>query len=273
MSLLQILAKGFRKVSSAMERPRTWLEVRQSPLQLRGHLGYPERLIHRQFRDLLDDPGQVVYDIGACGGTYSSFFAKVANVSEVISFEPIPTAYQELCRKTREHPHVRCFNVALGERAGSASFHWNEFTAASSLLELSDLHKTLFPYAQRVRPITVAVARLDDFVRHHHLPRPSLVKIDVQGFEDRVVAGGAETLRQANYCVMEMSCVPLYRDAASFDDLYDRMRSLGFRLAGVVGGTVVSSGRSVQIDAVFANDRLAGLPAPSTAGLGTEPTS
>jgi hypothetical protein len=56
--------------------------------------------------------------------------------------------------------------------------------------------------------------------------------MDVQGFEDRVIAGGLRTLERASVLWVETSFVELYEGQPLFADIHDRLRDLGFEYRG-----------------------------------------
>ena len=83
-----------------------------------------------------------------------------------------------------------------------------------------------------------------------------LVKMDVQGFEDRVIKGGKETLRKALACILEVSLHPLYEGQPSFMDLCRQMEKLGFQYAGNILQIYDNDGSIVYIDALFKKPEL-----------------
>jgi hypothetical protein len=124
------------------------------------------------------------------------------------------------------------------------------------MLPPTDDALTEFPGIAADDRIQVEVTRLDDYVREHSLPQPDLIKIDVQGYEDRVLRGGPMTIGKAKYCVIEMSMLPLYEGGPLFDDIYGMMRTMGFRLVGITGDLRGRSGRQLQADGIFVNQDL-----------------
>ncbi len=87
---------------------------------------------------------------------------------------------------------------------------------------------------------------------------PLFVKIDVQGFEQQVLAGGEKTIRQARAIVLEVSAYPLYHGEAGFDVIYVLLRSWGFTYRGNVDHWVSPKDKRImQYDALFENDLLA----------------
>jgi hypothetical protein len=87
------------------------------------------------------------------------------------------------------------------------------------------------------------------------LPEPLiddvLVKLDVQGYEDRVIKGGCATLARARACIVEANIEALYEGQARFPDLLLAMGELGFRYSGNLDQTYDDDGQVVYFDAVF----------------------
>jgi hypothetical protein len=59
-----------------------------------------------------------------------------------------------------------------------------------------------------------------------------LVKIDVQGTEDKVILGGEKVLSRASVLIVETTFEPLYKDQPLFDEVYDLLRRMGFLYMG-----------------------------------------
>ncbi len=78
-----------------------------------------------------------------------------------------------------------------------------------------------------------------------------LVKLDVQGYEDRVIRGAQNIFQRAKVCVLEVSLDPLYSRQASFKDIFLLLDSLRFRYAGNLSQIYGDDGHVVFFDAVF----------------------
>lgn len=232
-------------------------KLRESNARLREPLDYNERVFFLEYRSALKGQDLVVYDIGASSGVFSRCLAKLANVQAIHAFEPIPAAFAELVERTRQYPQIALHNVAVGSENGAMNIWVTAGSRdSSSLLKMQALHKEERPFASYDdHPEKVQVVRLDDFVQDKHLPLPDVVKIDVQGYEDRVLKGGSNTITHAAFAILEMSLVPLYEDCPLFDDIYRQMRELNFQLVGVGGELHGISGRQLQVDGIFQNLR------------------
>lgn len=236
----------------------TWRRVRNLGVHLRSPLTFEERNFYLSTRCALLGSDLVIYDIGASTGIYASCVAKLANVKSVHAFEPIRSSFEELERNMRPFPHVTCHNVACGEQSGVQDmFVVNSANRrdSSSLLEMNAEHKRHYTGDFEAHGEKVTIVRLDDFVVENALPLPDVIKIDVQGFEDRVLRGGLATMAKSQFLVLEASVDPLYEGSTTIEAIYDLVHSHGFRLIGLGDSHRSESGRLVQADFVFENLR------------------
>jgi FkbM family methyltransferase len=124
-------------------------------------------------------------DVGAHQGAFLRECVRVAPAGRHIAYEPIPELAEGL---GRDFSGVDVRRAALGAEAGE-----HQFFHVRSLPSHSGLRERDYPGPQEVEPITVAVERLDDALPEGYVP--ALIKIDVEGGERDVVAGGLETIR------------------------------------------------------------------------------
>jgi hypothetical protein len=115
-------------------------------------------------------------------------------------------------------------------------------------------HRDEFPRANYVGTEDVEIRRLDAVAPEVLRPNDAaFLKIDVQGFEKHVIAGGETTINQ--HCAgmqVELSFAPLYDGDMLVQDALDLVDSLGFVLAGLAPGFIdVRNGRVLQADGVF----------------------
>ena len=81
------------------------------------------------------------------------------------------------------------------------------------------------------------------------------MKIDVQGYDFEVLKGAAGLLPQVDFVIVEIGVQLLYEQQASFEEIYDYMRSLGFVYAGDFDQLVSpKDGKILQIDALFCRE-------------------
>jgi hypothetical protein len=109
-----------------------------------------------------------------------------------------------------------------------------------------------FPFAAHATPQEIQIRRLDDLATELALVEPILIKIDVQGMEDKVIVGGENVFAKASILIVETSFVTLYKGQALFDAVYDLLRERGFIYMGtehIIRNP--KDGRVLQCDSLF----------------------
>jgi FkbM family methyltransferase len=193
-----------------------------------------------------------VIDIGANTGQFTKTISVLLPNAKIYSFEPIPSCFDELYATTQNNSNVQVFNVGLGDKSGMLSFQYNSFSAASSFLKSTDELKKTFPFASNASEIEVRISRLDDISEELKLGTSILAKIDVQGYEDKVLAGGEITLRESKIIIIETSFDTLYKEQPLFNDIYQTLVNWGFAYTGNIDQLDdPKSGKPLQCDAVF----------------------
>lgn len=109
----------------------------------------------------------------------------------------------------------------------------NSYGPASSLLRVSAVSMGEFPQTRGETPTVVRVRRLDDVVDLASLPRNILIKIDLQGLEDRVIRGGEHVFGAAQVALVEMSFEAIYDGQPLFEEVHDALVRCGLRFAGI----------------------------------------
>ena len=175
---------------------------------------------------------RTLIDIGANDGAYAEYLNDFFKPSVVHAFEPLAASHVQLAELSARMPHLTVHPLALAEEPGEATFFRNEYGPASSLLPVSEHSRRIFPETQRETVVKVAVARLDDVLPVETLERDILIKIDVQGAEDRVIRGGTKVFSAASVVLIEMSFVPFYVEQPLFEEVHGLLEACGLRLAG-----------------------------------------
>lgn len=183
-----------------------------------------ERTLKPCFR--LERPGSVFLDIGANYGYWSRYvlidsrMRKLSDVS-VVCFEPLPANYELLVENMKYIPAsnscVRCEAMAVGDAAGTCFMNSSNEDPGSSFASYSG------------GSIECAVTTVDGYVREHKLRNIALMKVDVEGFELRVLRGAGNTIRRDRPLIIcEVIDSHLARTGASKEELMQEMLELGY---------------------------------------------
>ena len=186
-------------------------------------------------------------------GQFAVAAAKLFPGPRVYSFEPLPACVTQLRRHASKLPNLTIYPFALGDHeADDLPFHVNSNNQSSSALRLTEGHRTAFPDEKETASTTVKASTLDRIFESIDLAPPVLLKLDVQGYEAKVLLGGVKTLRRVDYVVLEASLRPMYDGEVLFLDLVRLMAGYGFRFLRPVGWLVDRKTDEVlQMDALF----------------------
>jgi FkbM family methyltransferase len=175
---------------------------------------------------------RTVIDIGANDGSYASYLNEFFSPEVIHAFEPLVEGQAQLTALSRDMPNLRVHHQALSDEAGTATFFRNGYGPASSLLRVSEHSRRAFPETGNESPEHIVTARLDDVLPANSLKRDILIKIDVQGAEDRVIRGGTAVFSAAAIVMIELSFVPIYDGQPLFEEVHALLQACGLRLAG-----------------------------------------
>lgn len=192
-----------------------------------------------------------IIDVGANVGQFAVAAKRLFPSSKIYSFEPIPEAAKTLKNNTQKFSDIEIFCTALGSTNGSSSFNLNEYSHSSSILDLNEENKDIFPGVDKIIKIQVQINRLDDFINKLEIKRPSLLKLDVQGFEKEVLKGSSETLNSIDYILTETSIIPFYKNEILFDEMNDFIKSLGFKFVAPLAFLRTDDFKIAQMDVLY----------------------
>jgi FkbM family methyltransferase len=230
MSLLSRLIRKIDNIIQYIEDPNLWyLRQNDGIIELYKKINQP----------WLTNAGiNTILDVGANIGQSTVTFAKVFPDARIYAFEPIPDCYEKLKMKFADNKNISTINIALGAEPGELNLELNDYSPSSSFLKMHRRHTEAFPNTIVNRTVKLPLDTLDNVASNFCLQEPILAKIDVQGFEDKVIAGGQETIMKCHFVILETSFDTLYEGQPLFHDIYNLIVNMGFKYAGSIGTLV-----------------------------------
>lgn len=174
-------------------------------------------------------PIEGVIHIGANEGQ-ERFEYLEAGVSPCIYVEPISEVFSRLQANIAGMDGHLAVQAVCDERAGeTVTFNIaNNAGLSSSILPLGD-HALFHPSVTYAATEEMVTTTVDELLQRNPVGgRPSLLVIDTQGAELRVLRGAKRTLGQADAVFVEVSETPLYVGGASLADVCTFMAGDGF---------------------------------------------
>ena len=142
-------------------------------------------------------PDDVFYDVGANVGVYSILAGcRLSAQGRVIAFEPhIPNAASllENIFLNDLQRRAQIINLPLTSHDGFNTFHYFSEKRGSSTSQLGRTVSELEPFDPVCSEVKYGVT-IDSLVEHGLIPRPDMIKIDVDGLELEVLAGMSRLL-------------------------------------------------------------------------------
>lgn len=175
---------------------------------------------------------KTVIDIGANEGQVALQFNKLFPNAKIYAFEPLHDCFIKLNANLKNVPNFKSFNLALGDKKENKNIYRSSFAPSSSLLKMKELHKELFTFSADETLETIAVDTLDNVMEELELNDNILLKIDVQGYEDRVIMGARNILGRAKVIIIETSFNKLYEGQPQFSDIYELLYKQRFVYSG-----------------------------------------
>lgn len=175
-------------------------------IKRKGGLGYLKKLIghhtpEEKFLSSLDLNGNTIYDVGGFIGIFTIFFAKTVGAKgQVVVFEPNP----ENCTKIQEHirlnkvDNVRLFTMGIGARREKRTLFVRQNNSATGSME-EDIRSQIIKN-KYFKQFQVEVDTLDNAISGNNLPKPDLIKIDIEGMEYAALLGTYQVMRNYSPC-------------------------------------------------------------------------
>lgn len=166
-------------------------------------------------------PDTWVVDVGANIGFFSEPFSRwVTGRGRVLAFEPEQNNYSELLRwaaKRKFADRLVARRALVAETDGELPLALNPDNPADHRIGEAG--------------IPTATVRLDTVMQELGWPPVSLIKVDVQGAEERVLAGATETLRRNRPALMlEVDDRALHSFGSSAEILLRQVLVMGYRM-------------------------------------------
>jgi FkbM family methyltransferase len=199
-----------------------------------------------------------VVDVGARGGV-DRRWAAWGDALRTIEFEPGETP------PPSERGRM-VLPVGISNRQGTAVLHVTRKAENSSCQRPANSYLRHFPQPERFEvtgDATIPVDTLDHALAEAGVTRPDFLKIDVQGHEQAVIDGAAQTLRTVAGVEIETAFNPIYDGQPHFSEVDTRLRQAGLRLVDLrpaywkrTARPISGRGELVFADALyFADDR------------------
>jgi len=153
----------------------------------------------KELEDLLDELGKedIFFDIGSHVGIYSIISATTIEENQIFAFEPHPLNVKRMKEnmKLNNIRRINIFEVGLSDEdiVGELSVDGKEPGAVGHSVD------------RRNEAYEIKYQEGDKIIKEENLPKPNIIKIDVEGAELKVLRGLENSLQNCRVCYAEVS--------------------------------------------------------------------
>ncbi len=231
-----------RKASRLALRSEIYEEIRDARLDL----------LPKQITGAL----RTCVDAGAHKGAWTQALLLMFRPECVVLVECEPRLVGELNNTIRRLPRTRVVDAALSADDGSAEFFQLRHPAGSSLLKPREdigkqFEKDSWDVVGQARVKTVSYDRLVESEEE-----VSILKLDIQGAEARVLRGSVSGLQKTKAIIMEVTFLSHYEEDSTFPQLHELMRQKEFGLYRLSDAYHRGEGRAIYADAVYIREEI-----------------
>jgi FkbM family methyltransferase len=155
----------------------------------------------------LSDPGsRIFWDVGANVGVFSVVARRFSPDVKIVAFEPEPNNFRSLCNTSMINGlNILAHPIALSSETGIEVFNIRgKFATGLSFHQLGEGN-----LSKRETAATIGMAAFagDDLVYKYQMDSPDILKIDVDGIEDKVMRGFSRLIseRMITWIAIEVS--------------------------------------------------------------------
>jgi FkbM family methyltransferase len=191
--------------------------------------GIYEHYIFDYIRDNVDIKGKTIIDVGANFGFHTLEFADLVDDGKVISFEPQKLVYYQLCGNIilNGYDNITAHNIALSDEHTNLKMENLQYHSADTI-NIGNAHLDAY-YGSGYND--VEVRPLDSY----EFEDVAVLKIDVQGYEPKVLDGAIETIKKHKPIIfIEVEFPQLQIYGWNENDVFNRLDSLGYSYKKVI---------------------------------------
>ena len=204
----------------------------------------------------------MIFDVGANVGQSVKQFKKNFTEPVIHCFEPISDCLDVIKKDFPNDKSLILNNVGVGSKKGELKFYINYKKSTSSFKKLipnttwikrrakfRKIHSDKF----LVKTQTTKIITLDDYALEKNISNIDLLKIDTQGFEDQVLLGSTNLIKENRIKVIRLELIfsKIYEDLPQIYDIEKILIPNNYKLFSIQRSGSLISDYIFQTDLVY----------------------
>jgi|TARA_B100001094_G_C17935961_1_gene673119 FkbM family methyltransferase len=186
----------------------------------------------------------LILDVGANKGQTIKRFLDIFSNPTIHAFEPVEEAISKIRDNYSDNKNILINNYALGDKVDFKNFNisqrtenstFHQFKSNSKWLQTrsKQYHVGVDDYVKKVQKIKIET--IDNYVAKNKIEEIDILKMDTEGYEDKVLSGAINTLKQNKIKIVltELAFDDVRDKHLSFSDIEQYLLPNNFRLVGI----------------------------------------
>ncbi len=213
-------------------------------------------------KSLITKSEPVIFDVGANKGQSITRYKKLFQNPIIHSFEPNINEVNILKQKYINDKNLYLNNVAVGDKKGNLEFNINAISGHSSFKNLIPNTTWIKKRSNSIKidhknyttkKVNAEIITLDDYVNEKNLTNIDILKIDTQGFEDKVLLGAQNLLKNNRIKLIQLELIfsEIYENPPNIYDVEKTLIPNNYKLFGISNGGSLISHYIYQSDFIY----------------------
>jgi FkbM family methyltransferase len=216
---------------------------------------------------LITKSDPIIFDVGANKGQSIIRYKKLFKRPVIHSFEPNIDEINILKQKYSGDKNLYLNNLAVGEKKEDLEFNINAISGHSSFKKL--IPNTIWIKKRSnfinidekkytIKKINSKIITLDDYASENNILNIDILKIDTQGFEDKVLAGAQKLLKGNRIKLIQLELIfsEIYENPLQIYDVEKNLIPNNYKLFGISNSGNLISQYIYQSDFIYVSQDI-----------------
>jgi FkbM family methyltransferase len=190
------------------------------------------------------DQNPIIFDVGANEGQSIKKYLDLFKNPTIHSFEPLVDEFQKMQDQFGYYKNIILNNYALGnieetkifykaKKSSISSFNKFNFNSLWFKLRSKQNNTSIENFSSAIDGVKIST--LDDYCKNNKINKINLLKIDTQGYEDKILEGAMNLINnnKIDIIICEIMFDNAYEKYFSFSDIEKYLITKNFRMVGI----------------------------------------
>tara|TARA_A100001015_G_scaffold246870_1_gene283467 strand:+ start:80 stop:868 length:789 start_codon:yes stop_codon:yes gene_type:complete len=213
-------------------------------------------------KSLIKKKNPIIFDVGANKGQSIKRYKKIFKSPTIHSFEPDTNEVNILKEKYHNDKNLILNNFGVGEKEDTLEFNVNIDSSHSSFRELIPKTTWLKERSKQAdiisenytsKKVNTKIITLDDYVKKNNIESIDILKIDTQGFEDKVLIGAQNLIKDNRIKLIQLELIfsEIYQSPLQIYDVEKTLIPKNYKLFSISNGGSLVSYYIFQSDLIY----------------------